>query len=139
MFRVWLAGIVPDQFTVVGLTVQLPMLVTQVPGKPMIVAGRAVVTVPVCAITVVLVRLTEPLTLLPGPVQASGSARLAVGAGVNVVTVTVKVQFESGLFGLASDTVQVTVVVPTGKLDPEAGTQFGEPTPGQLSLTVGAG
>lgn len=56
-----------------------------------------------------------------------------------VVTVTVKEQVPSRLLGLASLTVQVTVVVPTGKLDPEAGTQFGAPTPGQLSLTVGAG
>jgi hypothetical protein len=36
-------------------------------------------------------------------------------------------------------TLQVTVVVPTGKVDPEAGEQVGVPTPGQLSLTVGAG
>ena len=39
----------------------------------------------------------------------------------------------------ASFTLQVTVVVPFGKVDPEAGEQAGVPTPGQLSLTVGAG
>lgn len=38
-----------------------------------------------------------------------------------------------------SFTEHVTVVVPTGKADPEAGEQVGVPTPGQLSLTVGGG
>lgn len=56
-----------------------------------------------------------------------------------VVTVTVKVQLAPWLFALASSTEQVTVVTPTGKLDPEDGEQDGEPTPGQLSATVGAG
>lgn len=58
---------------------------------------------------------------------------------VQVTTVTVKLQEAGGLFGLASSTAQVTVVVPTGKFEPDAGTQVGEPTPGQLSLTVGVG
>ena len=39
----------------------------------------------------------------------------------------------------ASLTPQVTVVVPFGNVDPEAGEQAGVPTSGQLSLTVGAG
>jgi hypothetical protein len=52
-------------------------------------------------------------------------------------TVTVKLQFDE--FFEASVTVQVTVVVPLGKVEPDAGTQVGLPTPGQLSLTVGAG
>ena len=39
----------------------------------------------------------------------------------------------------ASLTLQVTVVVPFGKNEPAAGMQEGEPTPGQLSLTAGAG
>ena len=38
----------------------------------------------------------------------------------------------------ASITVQLTVVVPFGKAEPEAGEQFGT-RPGQLSVTVGAG
>ena len=38
-----------------------------------------------------------------------------------------------------SATVQVTVVVPTGKNEPDAGKQIGVPTPGQLSDTVGGG
>jgi hypothetical protein len=52
-------------------------------------------------------------------------------------TVTVNEQ-EAVLLEL-SVTLQVTVVVPAGKLDPEAGEQVGAPTPGQLSLTVGTG
>lgn len=103
----------------------------------MICGGKAVVTVPVCGLAVVLGTPNEPLILSPGPAQANGSNKLAVGTGVNVVTVTVKVQVEVN--GTASLTVQVTVVTPIGKEEPEAGTQVGEPTPGQLSLTVGAG
>ena len=56
-------------------------------------------------------------------------------APVPAPTVTVKAQ----VLGLppASVTVQVTVVVPGGKLEPDAGVQMGVPTPGQLSETVG--
>lgn len=53
------------------------------------------------------------------------------------LTVTVNEQLDI-LFD-ESFTEQVTVVVPTGKVDPEAGEQVGMPRPGQLSLTVGAG
>lgn len=83
-----------------------------------------------------LVRPNEPLTLPPGPTQTNGSCRLVVGAGVNVVTVTVKEH--AVVSWSASLTVQVTVVVPIGNVAPETGLQVGEPTPGQLSLTVGA-
>src|SRR4029077_15702744 len=38
----------------------------------------------------------------------------------------------------ASVTVQITGVVPTGKREPEAGTQVTGPMPGQLSVAVGA-
>ena len=49
-------------------------------------------------------------------------------------TVTVKVPLE--LFPWASFAVTVTVVVPTGKVEPETGL-FVTVTPGQLSETVG--
>lgn len=51
-------------------------------------------------------------------------------------TVTVKVQ--EAVFGGAavSDAVQVTVVVPTAKVEPEAGTHAAV-APGQLSVGVG--
>ena len=52
-------------------------------------------------------------------------------------TVTVKLHIDM-LFD-ESFTVHVTVVVPFWKVDPEAGLQVGAPTPGQLSLTAGAG
>jgi hypothetical protein len=39
----------------------------------------------------------------------------------------------------ASVTEHVTVVMPFWNVVPEAGVQLGAPTPGQLSLTVGAG
>ena len=51
-------------------------------------------------------------------------------------TVTVNVQLL--VLVDASVTLQLTVVVPFGKVEPEAGVQVGVPTPGQLSLTVGA-
>jgi len=51
-------------------------------------------------------------------------------------TVTVKVQL--AMLFEASATVQVTVVVPLGKNEPDAGEQEA-PDPGQLSLNMGAG
>ena len=59
-----------------------------------------------------------------------------IEGGCVSLTVTVKLQLAE-LFE-ASLTEQVTVVVPFGKKEPEAGEQVGAPTPGQLSLTVGA-
>ena len=67
-----------------------------------------------------------PTTKLAGQVIA--------GACVSL-TLTVKVQVELRLSGLASLAVQVTVVVPTGKKLPEAGLQL-TVTPGQLSDAV---
>ena len=49
-------------------------------------------------------------------------------------TVTVKLQ--EALLPEASAAVQVTVVLPTGKVEPEAGVQL-TVTPGQLSLAAG--
>lgn len=62
--------------------------------------------------------------------------QVIVGGTVSRI-VTVNEQL-AVLFEL-SLTVQVTVVVPTGKVDPEAGEQTGAPKFGQLSLTAGAG
>lgn len=52
---------------------------------------------------------------------------------------TVTVNEQLAVLFEASLTLQVTVVVPTGKVDPEAGEHVGVPTFGQLSLTVGGG
>jgi hypothetical protein len=54
-----------------------------------------------------------------------------------LVTVTVNVHVL--VLPALSATVHVTVVVPSVKVDPEAGTHIGTPTPGQLSETVGGG
>lgn len=54
------------------------------------------------------------------------------------VSLTVTVNEQLAGLPAASLTVQVTVVVPVRKNDPERGLHVGVPTPGQLSLTVGA-
>ena len=59
-----------------------------------------------------------------------------IDGGCVSFTVTVKLQLD--WFPDASPTLQVTVVVPFGNVDPEAGLHTGVPTPGQLSLTTGA-
>jgi len=64
------------------------------------------------------------------------AGQVMVGACVSL-TVTVNEQLAVLLD--ASVTEQLTVVVPFGKVEPEAGIQAGVPTPEQLSLTVGAG
>jgi hypothetical protein len=51
-------------------------------------------------------------------------------------TVTVNEQLVSGLSGLVSEAVQVTVVVPGGKQKPDAGEQTTVALP-QLSVAVG--
>ena len=65
----------------------------------------------------------------------TAAGQVIVGACVSF-TVTVKVQV--AVLPTASVAVDVTVVVPTGKKLPEAGT-LAIVTPGQLSLAVGAG
>ena len=57
-----------------------------------------------------------------------------IAGGVVSLTVTVNEQFAELLD--ASLTVQLTVVVPFAKVDPDAGVQTGVPTPGQLSVAV---
>jgi hypothetical protein len=60
----------------------------------------------------------------------------AIVGGCVSLTLTVKLQVE--VLPAASATEQLTVVVPFGKTEPEAGEHTGVPTPGQLSLTVTA-
>jgi hypothetical protein len=59
-----------------------------------------------------------------------------IEGGCMSLTVTVKLHIAE-LFA-ASETVQTTVVVPFGKVLPEGGVHTGEPTPLQLSPTVGS-
>ena len=63
-----------------------------------------------------------------------GAGQVMAGGSVSL-TVTVKVHV--AVFPDASVAVQVTVVVPFGKAEPEAGEQL-VVTPGQLSLAAGA-
>ena len=63
------------------------------------------------------------------------AGHVIVGAVVSV-TVIVNVHVVSGLFGDASVAVQVTVVTPTGNVEPDAGRQD-TVAPGQLSVAVG--
>jgi hypothetical protein len=80
-------------------------------------------------------------TALVGSGQAAAAALMTfagqvMAGGCMSLIVTVNEQ----LAGLpdASLTVQLTVVVPFGKAVPDGGEQDGEPTPEQLSDTVGA-
>jgi hypothetical protein len=52
------------------------------------------------------------------------------------VSFTVTINVHEPLFPLESVAVQVTVVVPFGNVEPEAGEQVGVPTPEQLSVAV---
>ena len=52
------------------------------------------------------------------------------------MSLIVTVNEQLALLLLASDTVHVTVVTPFWKVDPEAGTHDGVPTPVQLSVAV---
>jgi hypothetical protein len=63
------------------------------------------------------------------------AGHVITGAVVSV-TVIVNVHVVSGLFGDASVAVHVTVVTPTGNVDPDAGRQLAV-APGQLSVGVG--
>jgi hypothetical protein len=93
-----------------------------VPQSPVVVGAEYVTTAPHC-----------PGVLFT--VTFAGQVRTQLLAAL---TVTVKMQVASGLLGLLSEAVQVTVVVPTGKVEPETGAQL-KVAPGQLSDTVGSG
>jgi hypothetical protein len=74
--------------------------------------------------------------LLPGVVNVMLAGHVTVGF---CVSFTVTVNEQLALLVDASLTVQVTVVTPFWNVVPDAGVQTGAPTPGQLSVTVGAG
>ena len=81
------------------------------------------------------VKLSTEQISLNVAVRTLRFAQLSVGASVSL-TVTVKPQLDM-LFAV-SFTEQLTVVVPFANAAPDGGLQIGAPTPGQLSLTVGA-
>jgi hypothetical protein len=63
------------------------------------------------------------------------AGQLKTGTTVSF-TVTLNEQLEE--FAAASLTVQVTVLLPSGNVEPDGGLHTGIPTPGQLSLTFGS-
>ena len=71
---------------------------------------------------------------MPGVVKVRLAGQVTVGFWVSLI-VTVNEQLAE-LFE-ASLTVQLTIEVPFGKTEPEAGVQVGVLTPEQLSLTEG--
>src|SRR5207249_6287218 len=93
--------------------------------------------------TTLVTSQSSPVTGLPNAttlaVHSPGAALTVIGAGQLSegrsvsLTVTVKLQLE--LLPDASVAVHTTLVVPFGKLDPDAGTHTIEP-PAQLSVNV---
>jgi hypothetical protein len=73
--------------------------------------------------------------LPPGEFAVWFGGQVMLGSCVSL-TVTVKLQVAR--LPDESVTLQVTVVVPLGKNEPEAGEQTGVPGVAQLSVTVGA-
>ena len=123
-------AVLPDASVAVAVTVVVPfgkfvpeggLVTTLTPGQLSDAVTLKVTTLEHCPVAVVV-------TILAG--QAT------VGACVSLI-VTVNEQLAE--LPLASVTEQLTVVVPFGNVEPDDGLHTGEPTPGQLSLTVGAG
>ena len=118
----------PDESVAVEVTVVVPFgkldpdagaLTTETPGQ-------------------LSVAVTEKVTTVehkPGLVGAVMFAGHVIDGGCASFTVTVNVHDDE--LPDESDTLHDTVVTPFGNVDPLAGLQVGEPTPGQLSLTVG--
>lgn len=145
-----------DGQVMVGFCVSLTVMVNEQGGDILPVASDAVqVTV------VVPTGKVEPdagvhVTLTPGQLSlAVGAAKATTaehwpGSGVVVMlaghvivgfcaSLTVTVNEHIPSLPAASMTRQVTVVMPTGKLDPDAGEQVTAPVPEQLSPAVGIG
>jgi hypothetical protein len=113
-----------------AVVVQVTVVVPTLKNDP---DGGAQLTVPQSPGVV-----AEKVTVAPQEV-AVGEVNLSKSAGqviVQVPTVTVKVQLL--VFSDASLAVQVTVVTPTGNVEPEGGLQA-VVTPEQLSAAVGGG
>jgi hypothetical protein len=122
----------PTPSVTVYVTVVVPIGKTEPLAGP---AVRAVVapgqlSVPTGAVYVAIAPEGQvgSSVILPGQVMLGDCVSL---------TVTVNVH-EDGLLD-ASLTVQVTVDVPLGNIDPDGGVQDGVPTPGQLSDAVALG
>lgn len=123
-------AVLPEASVAVTVTVVVPfgnavpdggLATTVTPGQLSDAVTLKVTTFEHCPVVVVV-------TIFAGQVT--------VGACVSLIF-TVNEQLAE--LPCASVTEQFTVVVPFGKVEPEGGIQVAAPTPGQLSLTVGAG
>jgi hypothetical protein len=128
-------AVLPDVSVAVQVTVVTPTLMhvpdggthaTVTPGQLSVATGFGNVTVVQAGLGQTAWSVTA--VMLAGQVIVGGCVSLTVIVNVQVVVLPDE-----------SDTVHVTVVVPFGKNEPDAGAQTGAPTPGQLSDTVGAG
>ena len=83
------------------------------------------------------VTVVTPGVVTVGKVTVTGGVLTVTGPPIGVL-LTLTVNEHEAVRLTASVAVQVTVVTPSGKVDPAAGVQD-EVTPAQLSETVGAG
>lgn len=128
ILTVWPGFNVPDQMIELGVVPIDPATSAEGIMGRITTLLKVAVNTTLAAAPEVLVALKLPLSLSPGPLQANGSARVA--PSVRRFTVTVKLQLGPALVE------QVTVVVPTLNVLPEAGEQVTVP---QLPVVVGAG
>ena len=123
-------AVFPDASVAIAVTVVVPF------GKVDPDAGLATTATPGQLSLAVTVKLTTAEQRFAAAGTLIFAGHVITGGWVSF-TVTVNEQLDE--FPAASLTPQVTVVVPLGKVDPDAGLQVGLPTPGQLSLTAGEG
>ena len=132
-------AVFPDVSVAVQVTVVVPTGNTE-PGiglQTAVAPGQLSETVPPATLGVVkLTAVLEAAGQVTAVTAVTGAGQVIVGGCVSL-TLMVKVQLAM-LFEV-SVTVQETVVVPTGKNEPDAGEHCGAPTFGQLSETVGGG
>ena len=123
-------AVLPDVSVAVTITVVVPF------GKFVPDGGAAATVTPGQLSYAFTLKVTtaEHSPVVAGTVIFAG--HITVGFCVSLI-VTVNEQLAE--LPLASVTVQLTVVVPFGNVEPDAGLHVGDPTPEQLSLTVGAG
>ena len=125
-------AVLPDISVAVQFTVVVPS------GKHVPDAGvHATVTVVQLSVAPGSGKVTTAHELLIVGVTAVLLSGQVIAGGWVSFTLTVKEQV--AVLPEESATVQLTVVVPLAKNEPEAGEHVGAPTPGQLSLTVGGG
>lgn len=122
-------AVLPDASVAVAVTVVVPF------GKFVPDGGLVTTLTPGQLSDAVTLKVTT-LEHCPGVVVVTIFAGQVTRGGCVSLIVTVNEQL--AVLPLASVTVQLTVVVPFGNVEPDAGLHT-VPAPGQLSLTVGAG